>query len=58
MKKEKVNDINREPHKRTPEEWAELRARVPKLNKLGEWIFSNEPKKKYFIIKNLKAVMK
>ncbi len=46
-------------HLWTPEAKAELRKRMPKkLNKLGEWFFSEAGGKEYIIVHDWKAVMK
>ncbi|MCD7721014.1 MAG: hypothetical protein LUI09_02165 [Prevotellaceae bacterium] len=43
----------------TPEEKAEFRKQMPeKLNKLGEWYFSNDPDKEMFIIVDEDAVLR
>ncbi|MCD8265769.1 MAG: hypothetical protein LUC33_01305 [Prevotellaceae bacterium] len=43
----------------TPEEKAEFRKLMPeKLNKLGEWYFSNDPDKEMFIIVDEDAVLR
>ncbi|MCD8304722.1 MAG: hypothetical protein LUC86_07865 [Prevotellaceae bacterium] len=58
-KKATKKDKGRHGRERTPEEMAALRARLPeKLNKLGEWFFSEEAKKEYYVVKDWKAVMR
>lgn len=43
----------------TPESKAELRKKLPeKLNKFGEWFFSDEGGKPYLVIKDRRAILK
>ncbi len=52
---EKTKRVKR---KWTPEEKAEIRKRFPaKLNKFGEWLFSDDSDKEYFRIVDEEAVL-
>ncbi len=54
MKKEEKKD-----RKWTTEAKKEFRKTLPeKLNKLGEWFFSEDSEKEYLVIKDMKAVMR
>ncbi len=57
-----ITDKKKEEPKRgywTPEKKAELRKRMPeKLNKFGEWFFSEAGGKEYVIIHDEKAVLR
>ncbi|MCD7721137.1 MAG: hypothetical protein LUI09_02800 [Prevotellaceae bacterium] len=57
---EKETSIAAEPEGRwTPEKKAEFRKHLPeKLNKFGEWFFSEESDKEYLIVNDWDAVLR
>ncbi|MCD7721012.1 MAG: hypothetical protein LUI09_02155 [Prevotellaceae bacterium] len=55
----KKKEVERVPRVWTPEYRAEIRKSFPeRLNKFGEWLFSDDSNKEYFTIVDEKAVLK
>ncbi|MCD8284870.1 MAG: hypothetical protein LUB62_01415 [Prevotellaceae bacterium] len=55
----KKKDVKRVPRIWTPEYRAEIRKDFPeRLNKFGEWLFSDDSSKEYFTIVDEKAVLR
>ncbi len=54
-----MKEAEKKSRKWTTEAKAEFRKALPeKLNKLGEWFFSEDSEKEYLVIKDMRAVMR